>query len=113
LKPSPPAKPSKEQAIRTRANGHYTTESELESVHRLYAEQREEDPQELIKLLEVSPSTIGVGIEPLYFSAHPSSGIPYPIIIVEVTPDEFAQIRSGELPLPHDWRLGSSFPRQG
>jgi hypothetical protein len=64
-----------------------------------------------IRLLEVNPDTIASGIVPVGFGAHPPSGIHFPSVIVEVTPREFEDVKSGVLPLPDGWRLGDSFAR--
>jgi hypothetical protein len=43
---------------------------------------------------------------PLYFGPAPASGIPYPSVIVEVSPNEFKKIQSDELKLPEVWTIG-------
>jgi hypothetical protein len=48
---------------------------------------------------------------PIEFGPAPASGIHYPSVIIEVTPDEFEQIKSKQLPLPLGWSLGDSIPR--
>jgi hypothetical protein len=40
---------------------------------------------------------------PLQFGAAPSIGVPFPTVIVEVTPDEFQKIQAKELKLPSGW----------
>ena len=49
------------------------------------------------------------GIMPLYFGPVPSSGIPYPSVIVEVTPDEFERIKVKELELPNGWAIAEEY----
>ena len=66
---------------------------------------------EPIKLLEVNADTVASGIMPLHFGAAPASGIPYPSIIIEVTPDEFDKIQSNEMKLPEGWTIGEELPR--
>ena len=51
------------------------------------------------------------GIVPVYFGPHEPSGIFFPCVIVEVRPEEFEQIISGQLQLPKGWRLGKEYPR--
>ena len=48
---------------------------------------------------------------PLYFGPAPASGIPYPSVIVEVTPDEYLKIQSHELKLPAGWDHWEELPR--
>ena len=58
---------------------------------------------EPIKLLEVNANTVPSGIMPLRFGAAPSIAVPFPTVVVEVTPDEFQKIQSQELKLPSGW----------
>jgi hypothetical protein len=58
---------------------------------------------EPIKLLEVNTNTVPSGVMPLQFGAAPSIGVPFPTVIVEVTPDEFEKIQAKELKLPSGW----------
>lgn len=48
---------------------------------------------------------------PLHSGPLPTHGIPYPSVIVEVTPAEFARIQSDELRLPPGWTIGEELPR--
>jgi hypothetical protein len=48
---------------------------------------------------------------PLQFGPAPASGLHYPSVIVEVTPDEYSRIQSGELKLPDGWTLGEEIPK--
>ena len=66
---------------------------------------------ERIKLLAVNVHTPETGIMPLYFGPAPASGIPYPSVIIEVSPNEFEKIKSNELELPEGWGIGEEFPR--
>jgi len=64
-----------------------------------------------IALLEVNEDTIAAGIMPIEFGPAPEAGIHYPSVIVEVTPEEFEQIKSNKLALPDGWSMGTSIPR--
>ena len=64
-----------------------------------------------IKLLEINIDTAPSGIMPLRFRPVPGSGIPYPSVIVEVTPDEFERIQLQELKLPDGWTIDEEYPR--
>ena len=69
-------------------------------------------PTTPIKLLEVNADTAPSGVMPLHFGPAPAGGIPYPSVIVEVTPDEFERIRAHELKLPDGWTIGEEYPRK-
>lgn len=94
------------------AKKHYEAEAGLQRVIRLTGSAEVEvKPAETIKLLEVNANTIPSGVLPVSFGPAPDSGIPYPSIIVEVSPDEFAKIQTHELKLPRDWFLGEELPK--
>ncbi len=48
---------------------------------------------------------------PLHFGPAPASGILFPSIIVEVTPEEFDRIKRNELKLPKGWTIGEELPK--
>jgi hypothetical protein len=98
----------KARVARDLANKHYEVEEGLTRIFRLTGTTEVEvRPAEPIKLLEVNDSTFASGLRPLQFAPAPASGIPFPSVIVEVTPDEFAKIQSQELKLPRGWVLGA------
>ncbi len=102
----------KDEVARKLAAGHYQTDPTIVKIVRYSTGNEDENlPDEPIKLLEVNEATIPSGIVPLQFDAHPSSGIDYPSVIVEVTPAEFQDIEQGQLPLPLGWQMGELFPR--
>jgi hypothetical protein len=72
----------------------------------------EELPDAPIKLLEVNDSTVPYGVMPLYFGPAPSTGITFPSVIVEVTPEEFEKIEKRELSLPAGWSIGPELMRE-
>ncbi len=86
------------------AKFHYSTQPEITEIFRLTVPQFEDAPNEPIKLLGVNPETVPTGITPLSFRPIPASGV-YPSVVVEITPDEFNRVRSGELSLPFGWKL--------
>ena len=103
---------SKEAVAQRLAEAHYAIEPGIELVIQLLASpDREADPKEPIKLLEVNADTTTDGIIPLFFGAHAASGIIFPSVIVEVTPDEYEQIRRDPARLPNGWRLGHEFAK--
>src|SRR4051794_22781654 len=104
---------SKDTVARRLAQAHFALEPGLRAVRRLIAASPlEEDPREPVKLLEANEHTTADGIVPVYFGAHPASGIHYPSVIIEVTPEEYDQIRHDEKLLPNGWKLGPEIPRE-
>jgi hypothetical protein len=65
-----------------------------------------------IRLLEVNQNTIPYGVMPIPFAPAPDSGIHFPSVIVEVTPEEFEKIMNKEIPLPPDWEIGDRIPKR-
>src|SRR5436305_15214833 len=94
------------------AEAHFRIEPEIRQIFRLLSSDTvEAQDREPVKLLEVNPSTPKTGIMPVYFAAHPTSGIFFPAIIVEIHPDEMAELQRDVLRLPDGWRIGSEFQR--
>src|SRR5205814_421461 len=103
---------SKEAVAQRLAEAHYAVEPGIELIVQLVASaEREADPSEPIKLLEVNRDTTADGILPLFFSNRASSGIFYPSVIVEVTPEEYEEIQREPSRLPNGWRLGHELPK--
>ena len=102
-----------EQAVATLlATKHFELEDGLTKIFRINKKVTEmsigepASAAEPIRLLEVNAHTVASGILPLRFGPMPASGIPFPSIIVEVTPHEFEMIKSKELKLPDGWEIG-------
>ncbi len=103
---------SKEAVVQRVAEAHYELEPGMQRIVRLEGTSQEEtDPKEPVKLLEVNEDTVPAGIRPLFFGAHPASGVFYPIVIIELTPAEFEEVRRDPSRLPNRWRLGREIPR--
>jgi hypothetical protein len=64
-----------------------------------------------IRLLEVNENTAAAGIVPIGFGPAPNLGVPFPSIIVEVTPEEFSDLCESRLALPPGWSVGPEIPR--
>ena len=102
---------SKEEVASEMVGKHYQVEAGLTHVFRLVGPpDLVAAPTETIKLLEVNACTVPAGIMPLWFGASPGSGMDYSFIIVEVTPEEFPLIASGEIPLSNGWRIDIPIP---
>lgn len=103
---------SKDGVARRLADAHYSVEPGIVHIVRvLAAPEREADAREPIKLLEVNRDTTADGIRPVYFGPHAASGIFFPSVVIEVTPEEFEGIRGDPSALPNDWRIGDDLPR--
>jgi hypothetical protein len=96
----------KSEIARALAEAHRKVDPEILCIIRVVAD-REDDPAEPVKLLEVNPDTPRAGIVPIAFGAAPPE-IPFPSVVIEVTEDELEDIRSGGLSLPNGWRLQST-----
>jgi len=102
----------REAAARELANKHYEIEMGLSRIYLVTAPPETEfNAAEPIKLLEVNQNTVESGVMPLRFGPAPASGIPYPSIIIEVTPSEFEKIQSHELRLPNGWEIREEIPK--
>ncbi|MBY0589089.1 hypothetical protein K2X85_18090 [bacterium] len=103
---------TKEEVARTLAKKHFEAEVGLQKIILLSGgNDAEATPTEPIKLLEVHADAVPSGLLPIAFGPSPASGVPYPTVILEVSPDEFKKIQSQELPLPRQWTLGTEFFR--
>jgi hypothetical protein len=103
---------SKDAVAQRLAEAHYAIEPGIEIIIQLVASpDKEADPKESIKLLEVNQNTTGNGIHPVFFGSHAASGIFYPSVIIEVTPEQYEQIQQDPTSLPNGWRPGREFAR--
>lgn len=104
--------PTKDEEAVELARKHYQIEVGLTQVFRITGPSEVEfRPNEPIKLLEVNENTVPSGIVPIQFGPSPASGLNYPFIIVEVTPNEFQRIQDRRLELPHGWSVGDPIPK--
>lgn len=89
--------PDKDTVAADLINWHFKVEPGLVTVYRVTNE-NEADPKEPIKLIEVNAQTVATGSFEAYGFA-PTREVPFPTLIAEVTPDEFAELcRSGKIP---------------
>jgi len=101
---------SKEAVAQRLAEAHYAIDHAVELIVQLVAApEKEQDPKEPIKLLEVNRDTTASGIVPVFFGPHAASGTFYPSIIIDVTPEEFERIQRDSSTLPNGWRIGREF----
>ena len=89
--------PTRESVARQLADLHFTIDPSMQRIFWFRApDESDDDLEEPIKLLEVSEETIPGGILPIHFGPRPSKGLPYSMLIVEITPEEYES-------LPRDW----------
>jgi hypothetical protein len=100
---------TKQEAAKRLAGLHFLVEDGLVKIFRILTP--DEKANETIALLEVNKDTVAAGIMPLKFGAIPSRGIPYSTMIVEVTPEEYKNIKASKLPLPTGWQIGEEISR--
>lgn len=93
---------SKESVARALAIAHQAMETTISAIYWLKPPIGEEG-EGPITLLEVNSATPACGIVPITFTADPPE-IPYPSIVIEVSPEEFDQLAAGQLSLPEDLR---------
>lgn len=104
----------KQEAARELARRHFAVEPGISRIFTILDGTVDEElPDVPIKLLEVNEATVPAGVMPLYFAQAPATGIPFPSVIVEVTPEEYERIESNALSLPPGWAIGAEFPREG
>ena len=104
--------PTKDAEAMALAQKHHELEAGLAQIFRITGTaELELRPVEPIKLLEVNENTVPSGILPIQFGPSPASGLYYPSIILEVTPDEFQRIQNQELKLPKGWKVGDLIPK--
>lgn len=104
---------NKQDVARELARRHYALEPGISRIFTIVDQSvNEEQPDAPIKLLEVNEATVPSGILPLYFSPAPATGIPFPTVIVEVTPKEYHEIENNRLTLPVGWTIGAELTRE-
>ena len=98
--------PDKDEVARLLAEAHRRIDPGIRLIIRIITA-REDAADEPVKLLEVNPETSPSGIFPIAFGPD-LPDVPYPSVVVEVTGEEYEQIRDGRLPLPDGWQMGDT-----
>jgi hypothetical protein len=97
---------SKDKVARELIAAHFRVEPALLRIYRIRSD-REDDPGEPIKLLEINANTVSTGsVEPFAFA--PTKDFPSPTIIAEITPEELKQLEEGKIELPRGWSLANA-----
>ena len=90
---------NREQIARKLVDYHVIAEDEIVWAF-MYAREGGDRPEEPIKLLEVNRATVPAGVMPVYFGQ--TKEYP-PVVIIEVTEQEFEAMKAGALRLPDGW----------
>ena len=99
--------PKKDEAAKNLAKAHSDLEPGIVKVFAIQESQEQEVLESTpIKLLEVNTNTSPSGIIPIQFGPNPSFNVPYPSVIVEITPAELDLLRQNQLSLPSGWVIG-------
>lgn len=100
-----------EQYAEELAQLHFELEPGISRIIRLVGS-NESDPHEPLKLLEVNADTFALGIRPIGFPAHIDDNAWYPpVVIIEVTPGEFEQIKVNPESIPSNWKMDKEYRR--
>ncbi len=78
---------------------HFELDENLEKVMWINPEKTSE-----IRLIQITADTFPTG-DVLSFYFPPSKEVPYPLLIAQVTPEEWQQVLRDEIPLPEEWSL--------
>jgi hypothetical protein len=102
---------TKDEVAEHLAQAHYDIDAGVQEIIRLLApDDQEAQEAEPIKLLEVNTDTAPSApdkVRPVYFGTHPASGMVYPSVVVEITPEEFRDSRIlAELLQRYGWKTG-------
>ena len=95
---------AKDETAQLLTDAHFSLEMGIMQVFRIRAK-NESDPGTPVKLLEINDSSPAVGIRPVGFGSDPRRGVAFPVVIVEITSEEFQQLRAKQFVLPDDWRI--------
>jgi hypothetical protein len=97
---------TKDETTQELAGYHFLLDASMTTIYRIMSS-REEDANEPIKLLEVTPNSSETGaVDAFLFT--PDEDIEYWTAIALVTPDELNLIRSNKLELPDDWDFSTA-----
>lgn len=104
------SRPSKNTVAVELARRHFELEDGLSHIFRLKTQKDSSVAGATpIALLEVNENSVPTGIMPVYFGV--TKAVPYPTVIIEITPEEFEQLESGDLKLPTGWRIAEELSR--
>ena len=88
-----------QKLVSTLVQEHFDLEEELEQIIWL-----KKGPVNEIRLLEINRNTAATGMVEVFGFA-PSTDVPYPLRIAEITPEEWKRVQHGGISLPENWSL--------
>ena len=91
---------SREEIARELVGYHIVVEDEILCAFH-YVQSGGDRADEPVKILEVSRATVPAGIAPVYFGA--TRDVPLPVVIIEITEEEYRDVEAGRLLLPDGW----------
>ncbi|MBC8230081.1 hypothetical protein H8E77_11090 [bacterium] len=91
--------PQIEKIVRQLVQSHFEIEPNIDEIVWF----RDGVEQE-IRLIEINRDTLPTGSVEV-FSFAPIQDVPFPVRIADITPQEWKQVRSGDIPLPLGWTL--------
>ncbi|WP_459558290.1 hypothetical protein [Lacunimicrobium album] len=96
----------RKQCLQYLAQRHYAIDDAITGIYEIHGMTTGE-PQDSIKLLEVNSETLETGLMPISFG--PSGIIPFPVTILEITPEEFSRLNTQEqYRLPTRWTVSET-----
>lgn len=99
---------SKEEAVRHLVEYHVAVEAGIIAAF-WYIRDGGDNEKEPLKILEISRDTVPAGVVPIYFGA--TKETPYPVVIIELTEEEFRGVGDGSLTLPLGWDRAEALHR--
>jgi hypothetical protein len=99
---------SRLQVAKLIARQQYEMDEGVEAIYLVKTGATPRNGKEPIVLLQVNREGVAAGVLPLGFSAEPDNGIPFPYVIVDITPEEFGSLQeslANHQPVK-GWRVG-------
>jgi len=101
-----PMSRSRIETARYLAESHFRVEPDLKHVFLLTSD-REDDPREPIKLLEIVDFTLADEIMPVSFAPNPAKGVDYPSSIVEMSTKRYKSLQNRTILFRgREWKIG-------
>jgi CheY-like chemotaxis protein len=100
-KPLTPADTVTEDFVQRLAGLHFQIEQSIEQI--VWVTIGDEKEIRLIEVNRTAPSTGSVEV----FRFAPSKDVPFPMLVADLTPNEWDKVQSGAIPLPEGWDLKS------
>jgi hypothetical protein len=92
---------AKTRSLATALLVQWHTQAEPDAIKRIIRCDTAVVGDDSILLVEVKNDTPAWGIMPVSYA--PDEAIPYPVVIIEITPGEWEKVEKGELELPEGW----------